>query len=221
MTHSFKTPQHGQAFGADDVEVFERVRDHDGYFKIDTYFVRHKKFEGGLSEVMSREVFERGHAVAVLLFDPILDKLVLIEQFRIGAYAALASPWFDEKTHSPWLMECVAGIIDEGETPEDVAKRECLEEANCTVLALEPIAHYLVSPGGTTESVFLYCARVDASNAGGVHGLDHEHEDIRVFSVDAELALNWLSEGRYTNSMTLIAMQWFALNHPRLRALWD
>jgi len=207
-------------FSAKDVEVIEKHRDHDGYFKIDRYKLRHRRHEGGYTDVMQREIFERGHATAVLLFDPVLDKLVFIEQFRPGAYAAINSSWFDQDTHSPWMLECVAGIIDEGETPEDVARRESIEEANCEISDILPVMHYLVSPGGTTESVFLFIGRIDATNAGGVHGLDEEHEDIRVVCVDTQTALTWLDEGRFTNGMTLIAMQWFKINHARIKSLW-
>jgi len=210
-----------ETFTTDDVEVVKKERAHDGYFKVDQYHLRHRKHEGGWTDVMSREVFERGHATAALLFDPILDKVVFIEQFRPGAYGAFNSPWFDSKTQSPWLLECVAGIIDKDEMPGDVARRECLEEANCKVLDLVPISHYFASPGGTTESVFLYCARVDATDAGGVHGLDHEHEDIRVICVDTKTALAWLDEGRFINAMTLIGMQWLKLNLPSLRNRWS
>jgi len=94
---------------------------------------------------MTREIFERGHAVSVVLYDPDLDNLVFIEQFRPGALAAKSSPWFDAD-FSPWLVETVAGIIGEGETPEQVARREAVEEADCKILELEPVCHYLASP---------------------------------------------------------------------------
>lgn len=220
MADEQANPLATEQFTVNDVDVTEKVRAHDGYFKVDRYHLRHRKHEGGWTEVMSLEVFERGHITAVFLFDPDLDKVVFIEQFRPGAYAAFNSPWFDAKTHSPWVLECVAGIIDEGEIPEDVAKRECIEEANCDVLDMVPIIHYLASPGGSTESTFLFCARIDASNAGGVHGLEHEHEDIRVITVDTDTALKWLDEGRFINAMTLIAMQWFKLNLDTLRQRW-
>lgn len=217
------TPYASKTFGINDVEVVEKTRVWDGYFQVDKYQLRHRLHDGDgehMSGVMSREIFERGHAAASLLYDPILEKLVFIEQFRPGAYAAMSSPWFDEKIFSPWLLEIVAGIIDEGETPEGVIKREAVEEANIEVLDIVPITHYLVSPGGTTESVFLFCAKVDATNAGGVFGLDEEHEDIRVLSVDVTTALEWLSDGRFINSMTLIAMQWFSVNHAILKKRW-
>ena len=110
-----------------DVKVVERATPFQGYFRLDHYRLKHRLFEGGWSGEMSREVFERGHAVAVLPYDPDRDEVVLIEQFRPGAYAALASEWFDDGA-SPWLVECVAGIIDKGENPDDVARRELIEE---------------------------------------------------------------------------------------------
>lgn len=221
MTDASKQPLATETFTTDDVEVVEKIREYDGYFKVERYLIKHRKHEGGWTEVMSREIFERGHATAVLLYDPDLERMVFIEQFRAGAYAAFQSPWFDDVTHSPWTLECVAGIIDEGESPEDVVRREAVEEANCTVTDMVPIAHYLASPGGTSESIFVFCGRTDASGAGGVHGLDAEHEDIRVLSVPVETALDWLDEpGRYDNAMTLIAMQWFKLHHRELKQKW-
>ena len=174
--------------------------------------------EGPAGEVV-REILERGHAVAVLPFDPDLGKLVLIEQFRAGALAALASPWFDDDA-SPWLVECIAGIIEEGESPEDVARRETVEEAGCEIQDIVPVCHYLVSPGGSSESVFVFCGRVDASNVGGIHGLTEEHEDIRAIAVPVIEAFEWLESGRIVNAMTLVTLQWFKLNHPRLCERW-
>lgn len=221
MTDDSKQPLATETFTTDDVEVVKKIREHDGHFKVDRYLLKHRKHEGGWTEVMSREIFERGHAATVLLYDPDLERVVFIEQFRAGAYAAFQSPWFDDGAHSPWILECVAGIIDEGETPEDVIRREAVEEANCTVTDMVPIAHYLVSPGGTSESIFAFCGRTDASGAGGVYGLDAEHEDIRVLSVPVETALDWLDEpGRYDNAMTLIVMQWFKLHHRELKHKW-
>ena len=204
---------------ADDVEVIEKSTPFKGYFQIDRYRLRHTLFEGGWSGEMEREVFERGHAVAVLLFDPDQEKLVFIEQFRPGAFAALASPWFDDGT-SPWLIECIAGIIEPGESPEDVVRREAVEEADCEVGDLVPICHYLVSPGGTSESVFVYCGRVSAPKGGGIHGLSQEHENIRVVVVPPAEAFGWLDEGRITNAMTVIALQWFRIHGDDVRARW-
>ena len=203
----------------DDVNIFEKTTPFEGYFRIDRYRLRHRLFEGGWSGELTREIFERGHAVAVLLYDPDLDTLVFIEQFRCGALAAASSPWFGAG-FSPWLLECIAGIIEDGESPEEVARREAVEEAGCEIGEIVPVCHYLVSPGGTSESLFVFCGRVDAQNAGGVHGLTEEHEDIRVLAVPSAEAFRWLDEGRFNNAMTLIAMQWFRMNHETLRARW-
>jgi ADP-ribose diphosphatase len=203
-----------------DVKIIEKSRPFDGYFQIDRYRIQHRLFQGGWSEAFQREVFERGHAVVVLLYDPDEDALVFIEQFRMGAYAALSSPWWDSEL-SPWLIECVAGIIEDGESPETVVRREAVEEAGCVVTDLEPIQRVLVSPGGCSESMHLFCGRTDASEAGGIHGLDHEYEDIRVFKVSVGEALEWLDRGKLVHSATIIALQWFRANHDDLRAKWQ
>lgn len=195
----------------EDVEVIECQTVFRGYFRIDRYRLRHRKHEGGWTGEMTREIFERGHAVAVLLYDPDRDTVVLIEQFRPGA---LAAGW------QPWLMEIVAGIIEDGETPEQVAHRESKEEAGGVITALVPVAHYLVSPGGTSESCEIMCGRVDSSEMGGLHGLAAEHEDIRVVVVPADDAISMVGDGRMVNAAGIIALQWLALNRTALRAKW-
>ncbi len=205
---------------ADDVEVIDKKEVFRGYFRIDRYRLKHRRFDGAMGAEIDREIFERGHAAACLLYDPDLHKLVLIEQFRAGACAALASPWFDERETSPWLIEIVAGIIEDGEEPEAVVRREALEEAGCEIGEIVPLFHYLVSPGGSSESMFAFCGRIDASRAGGVHGLKAEGEDIRVLVVDVEDAFDMLDEGRVNNSMTLIPLQWFRAHHEELRRRW-
>lgn len=194
-----------------DVEILARETAFQGYFRIDRYKLRHKLFAGGWGVPIQRELFERGHAVGVVLYDPDRDQVVLTEQFRVGAMAA---------GRDPWVTEIVAGIIEEGEAPNDVARRETQEEAGCNILDLVPICDYLVSPGGTSETVKLFCARVDARNVNGIHGLPEEGEDIRVWSVPLAAALADLADGKVTNSMTLIALQWLALNRAALRQRW-
>jgi ADP-ribose pyrophosphatase len=195
----------------DGIELLETSERYSGFFRINRYRLRHRLFAGGWSGVIEREVFERGHAVGVLPYDPVADSVVLIEQFRIGALVA---------GMNPWLIEVVAGIVEEGETPEEVARRESLEEAGLEILALMPMCRYLVSPGGSSESVRLYCGRVDSRGAGGIHGLAEEHEDIRVDLTSYGEAIRLLEEGRITNSVSLIALQWLALHRERVRAAW-
>ena len=194
-----------------DVKTVERRTVYDGYFRIDRYRLRHRLHGGGWSGEMTREVFERGHAVGVLPYDPVRDEVVLLEQFRVGA---LAAGW------APWQTEIVAGIIEDGETAEDVARREVTEEAGCQVADLVPLCEYLVSPGGTSESVTLFAGRVDSAGVGGIHGLDHEHEDIRVFTLPADEALDLLARGAIRNALAVIALQWLALNRNELRRTW-
>jgi len=201
------------------VDIVKKETPFKGYFQIDRYQLRHQLFEGIMGPEIDREVFERGHAVSALLYDPDLDRLVFIEQFRMGAFAAKSSPWFNED-FNPWLTEIVAGIIEDGEHPDNVIRRETVEETGCEVQDLKQLFHYFASPGGTTESVFCYVARVDASNAHGVHGIKQEGEDIRVFSVSVEDSFAMMDDGMFKNSMTLIPMQWFRNNHEKLRNEW-
>ncbi len=204
---------------AENVRVIEKTTPFEGYFRVDRYRLKHRLFKGGWSDEITREIFERGHAVSAVLYDPDMDSLVLVEQFRPGALAAIQSPWFDDD-FSPWLVETVAGIIDEGESPEQTIRREAMEEAGCEIRQLIPISHYLVSPGGTTESMFVFCGRVDCSNVGGIHGLGEENEDIRVVVKSAGKVFEWLDSGRICNAMTMIGLNWLRLNHQKLRDQW-
>jgi ADP-ribose pyrophosphatase len=179
------------------------------YFRLEEYSLSHELFDGGYSNIFTREIFERGSVVALLPYDPERRKVVLIEQFRAGAID-------DEQT--PWLLECVAGVIEEGESEDQVAIRESQEEAGCEVKQLHQISRYYVSPGGTTELCTLYCGIVDSDGIGGIHGLDEENEDIRVEVVDAELAFQMVREGRVKSSATIIALQWLELNQNTLMA---
>ena len=206
-----------QQFSTDDVQIIGKQTLYQGFFKMVKYAFKHKLFEGGWSDVVEREVFERGHAVAVLPYDPVLDEFVMIEQFRIGALSTSSL----SSTASPWLLEVVAGIIDEGETPEDVCRREAKEEAGLDIQKLHKALSYLASPGGTTERLHIYVGLVDASNAKGVHGLEHESEDILVHKVPTSVAFDWINQGKIDNSATLIALQWFAMNKQQVLENWS
>lgn len=193
------------------VDLIRRATPFQGYFRIDRYAVRHSLFAGGMTGDVVREVFERGHAAAVLPYDPDCDSIVLIEQFRIGAYAA---------GRDPWLVEIVAGIIEAGETADAVARREATEEAGLTLTDLRPIGEVFVSPGGSTETVALFCGRCDARSAGGIHGVAAEDEDIRVVVRPFQAALGDLADGAIRSAPAVIALQWLALHRTELRACW-
>ncbi|MFO1431167.1 MAG: NUDIX domain-containing protein [Candidatus Competibacteraceae bacterium] len=192
-------------------EIETKTVVYKGFFQMEKYRLRHELFAGGMSPLISRECLERGQAVAVLPYDPQRDRVVLIEQFRVGALA---------QQDGPWLLEIVAGIIGPGESKLEVARREAMEEAGCELLDILPVCEYLVSPGGTTEGITLYCGRVDSTGIGGVHGLAEEHEDIRVLVVSSEEALALLHSGRVLSATTLIALQWLALQREALRERW-
>lgn len=200
-------------FGVDDVEVLEENVAYKGFYQLKQYQLRHRLYAGGWSKPLNREVVWRIPAVAVLLYDAQADAVVFIEQFRVGAM---------QHPHGPWQLEMVAGLIDTDESPEQVAARECQEEAGVVISAdqLHKVCEYLVTPGGSNESLTIYCAPVDASQVGGIHGLPGEGEDIRVLSMPRQQAWQWLQAGKITNAATIIAIQWLQMNYSQLPADW-
>lgn len=206
----FKAEQY-PSFSATDVEIIDKSTVFRGFFRLDRYTLRHRLFNGGWSTPMQREMFERGHAVVVLPYNAQTDELVLIEQFRLGAMAS--SP-------SPWLLEAIAGMIDPGETPAQVAQREAQEEAGLTITELWPMLSYLSSPGGTSERIQLFLGRLTAPVQQGIFGLAQEHEDIKVHVLAREQAMQLLAEQKIDNAASVIALQWLALNLDKVKAAW-
>lgn len=202
-----KTTNINPQFDATDVEILDKKDLYQGFFKMEQHQFRHRLFEGGWSPPLEREVFLRGNAVAAVMYDPQHQLIGLVEQFRIGAIA--------NKT-GPWLIEVVAGMIDKDETPEQVIKRELIEEAGLKTDDILTICDYYSSPGGTTEKLSLYCAIGDLTHIGGVHGLEEEGEDIRVRVFPEEEVFNNLYSGLFNNAATLICLQWLLINHKNL-----
>ncbi|WP_404298316.1 NUDIX domain-containing protein [Halomonas sp.] len=196
-------------FTAVDVDLLERRCLHQGFFRLEALQLRHRLFKGGWSATMTREVHHRHDAVGVLLYDAQRDAVVLVEQFRAGA--------LDDPV-SPWKLEVVAGLVERGESPAEVARRESLEEANALVGELIELHAYYPSPGACDERVTLFCGLVDSEGLGGVHGLDEEHEDIRVHVLPFGRAWELLQAGRLDNAMCLIAFHWLAVERASLRA---
>ena len=194
------------AFKASDAEIVSNETAFQGYFRVDRLTIRHATFAGDSIEIC-REVFKRGNAVCVLLYDPQADKVVLVEQFRVGALAA----------ESPWMLEVVAGIVEPGETAEDVARREAVEEAGLILDQVQPIIRYLPSGGGCDEWIDLMYAEVDSSSAEGLHGLADEGEDIKVHVMDAAEAFKLVVSGAINSSPAIIGLQWLELNRNRLK----
>ena len=201
-----------QQYGRQNFELVERESCFKGFFSLERFHFKHQCFKGGWSRVIRREVFVRGTATCVLPYDPVAGTVVLLEQFRVGAVL--------EENQSPWLIELVAGINDKDELPEEVGRREALEEAGLDLKQMWRICDYLASPGGSTEKIYLYCAQVDSQGIGGVYGLIEEDEDIRVHVVTLEAALTMVELGQINNAAAIIALQWLALNRAKVDKAW-
>ncbi len=193
------------------VEVEARETALDTFLRVDRLRLRHELFGGGFSDTMTRELLLRPRAVGVLLFDPVLEKVVLVRQIRIGML---------DEGQDPWLLELVAGMVEPGEQPQEVAARESLEEADLAPKNLVQISEYYNSPGISNERITLFCGRVDSAGAGGVFGLADEHEDIEVVVLDVEEAVSLVEAGKIHNAMTIIALQWLQLHRRELEASW-
>jgi len=211
MTMSNNKPLAMQQFDNSDVSLHSVATKYQGFFKMNEYSLQHTLFSGEQSQTFTREIFERGDAVVVMPYDVKQDKLLLIEQFRPGAIRG---------DDSPWLLEFIAGMFDDNESPVEVAIREAEEEANIKLNAddLQLIMQYLSSPGGMSERIHLYIACFDSGqvNDGAVYGLPEENEDILLHLVSRTQALDLLAQGKITNAATIIGLQWLAMNYQSL-----
>lgn len=193
-------------------ELIERSVPFQGHFRVARYVFRHQLYQGGWSEPFSREVFERGQAAGLLPYDPVRDEVVLIRQFRAGSYVA---------GRHPWSWEIVAGIIEEGETPEDLVRRETVEEANLKVGEVEFINSVMLTPGACSESCTMFAGRVDSSAAGGIFGLASENENILVKAIPYVEVRAMLDRAEIDNVIAVVALQWLALHRDSLRKRWS
>lgn len=198
-----------QQFGAKDMKIEAQTVGYQGFYRLDVFRIEHAAYQGGTVRI-ERELMLRPHAAVVLLYDPEQREVVLVEQFRVGAF----------EHNSPWLIECVAGLIDDGSSPEAVARREAVEETGAEVGRMHNICEYFPSPGGSNERVSLWVGEVDASTAAGVHGLVAEGENILVHRISVDTAQQWLQQGLIDNAAGIIALQWLALHEPWLREQW-
>ena len=192
-------------------EIVAREILYEGHFRAERWQVRHTTFRGGWSEIHGREIFDRGHAASVLPWDPRTDEVVLVEQFRPAAIPTAPSPW---------LLEAIAGAMKAGENPEEVARREAMEEAGLTLGELRHVMSFLPSCGAVTEELHVYVAPVDAASAGGIHGLQDEHEDMKVHVLPFAEVLAMTLDGRIVAGNTVVAVLWLALHREELRRQW-
>lgn len=194
--------------GREDVRIESDRTVYDGFFKMYEVQLSHKTFAGEWIPSISRELFHRGQAASCVLYDPKHDLIGLIEQFRIGTL---------ESEMGPWCLEGVAGMMEDGETPEQLMHRELEEEAGITGAELIHISSYYSSPGGCSELIHLYCALCDLQGKGGLFGLKEENEDIRFGVYNADEVFVNMYQGRTNNAATLIGLQWVQFNRDSLR----
>jgi ADP-ribose diphosphatase len=196
-----------------DLDIIDRDTAFRRFLSVDVFRFRQRLYSGEWSGERVYDVIRHGGAVAVLLYDPERDAVVLVEQFRLPPLIA---------GYSPWIVEIVAGLLDhDGENAADVARRESIEEAGLEIIGeLIPIQRYLPTPGNSEEVVELFCGRVDSSKAGGVFGLADEHEDIKVVVRPASVLEGMLDAGQIETGHTLIALYWFFRQRDELRRKW-
>lgn len=195
-----------------DVEIIKEETLYRGYSRVERLTLQTRLFSGAWSKPYVREIVRRMNAVAALLYDPIQNKIILIEQFRAGAL------WIKDK--GPWLLELVAGVMDKEENSEELIRRETKEEAGLEILDLLPICRYLSSPGASSEEIVLFCAKVDSTKAPKFCGLAEENEDIRIHVLDTKEAFAAVNSGLIINALAIIALQWLELNLPKIQAKW-
>jgi len=184
---------------------------HDGFFLTRRYRLRHPRFDGGQSPELLREVFVATDAALVLPYDPVRDRVLLVEQFRMGPYG--------RGDALPWLLEPVAGRVDGGETPEACARRECAEEAGLDLRRLEKISSHYCTPGYSTEMFHLFLGLCDLPEAGqGRGGLAAENEDIRTHVIGFKAAMALVTSGEANNGPLVLGLLWLERERARLRA---
>lgn len=207
-------------FSYQDVKLETQQTAYEGFYQLQKVQLQHKLYQGGWGKSIARECIIRPHAVSVLAYDPHLDQVVLVEQFRIGAYLAPPAHVQGDSSNeaSPWLIECVAGLLDtQCEDPAQTARRELLEEAGLKAKHMRPIFSLYCSPGGSNERSTLFYAEVDASKAGGIHGVVDEGENIKVLTLDFKDAILGMEHGRIDNAQCVTALLWLQVNRSKLR----
>ena len=185
-------------------KIINKENLYSGFYKLNKLEFIHQKHDGSWTEQVDREIFGGAHVSTLLPFDPIRKEIVLIQQFRAGAISR-----YDED----YLFEIVAGIIDENESPEETAKRECYEETGCVVNKITPIQGYFPAPGSSESYYHLFLGEINSFEGERIRGLETENENILVKSYKVEDVRSMLKEGKIKNGLTLIALQWFFLEY--------
>ncbi|MDO6729573.1 gamma-glutamylcyclotransferase [Marinovum sp. 2_MG-2023] len=192
------------------VEIGTQRAGYDGFFRIKDFDIRYRQFDGAQSPEISRETFVAYDAAQVLPYDPVTDKVMVIEQLRFGPI------W--RKDPAPWVLEPIAGLVDAGEDPADCARREAVEEAGLTLGDLRLISRIYASPGYSTEFFHCYLGLCDLSDhTGGVAGLAHEAEDIRSHVISFDHAMDLVTSGEVNVGPLAMMLLWLARHREELR----
>lgn len=198
MTKPILTP----SFGHQDFEIISRTSAYNGWAKVETIQVKHRRFdEDTYSPLLTREVVLRREAAGVILYDSKNRLFALIEQFRVGGIY---------RAESPWHFEVVAGLIDDGETPEQATIREAYEEAGAQLDHLEHVFSFYPTAGGSNEFFHLYAADTDLSQTNGIFGEANEGENIKLHVLTYDNIYPLLQSKALTNAPVLVAVQWLA-----------
>ena len=202
-------------YGDKDVKIIDETIVYEGFHRIKRLRLQHKLYDGSWSAAIDREILDRGSSASVVVYDPILDAVCLVEHIRIATLQA------KQADSSAWSTEIVAGMIDkEDESPEQVVRRELFEEAGLRADYLEKITSYWVTPGGSSARMHIYVALCDLSDAGGIYGLDYEHEDILALIEPLKTVYQSALVDESSNAATLIGLQWLTLNRERMYYIW-
>ncbi|WP_198144810.1 NUDIX domain-containing protein [Pseudorhodobacter aquimaris] len=194
-----------------EVQVQNRSQPYANFFAVEEYELSFRRFDGTQSPVVKRAVFISVDAVTVLPYDPVLDRVLLVEQFRMGPFA--------RGDIQPWQLEPIAGRIDVGETPEDAARREALEEAGLTLGGLLPVSAYYPSPGAKIEYIYSYVALTSLPDGTAIiGGAEDEAEDIKGHLMGFEDFAALVARGEATSAPLLISYYWLERERARLRA---
>ncbi len=189
----------------DKVKILSECREYDGFFKIDKAVIQYEKFNGKMSPEITRLNFNRGDSVAVLLYNKDNDSVILVKQFRYPAYV----------NNGPgWLLELIAGMIDKGRDAKAVIRSELMEEAGYEVGNLKYLFQFYVSPGGSSEKVYLYIADC-YRKVGQGGGIESENEDIQVLEIPLEKAMEMIRTGEICDAKTIIGIQWLWIDLKR------
>lgn len=194
-----------------DVEIEALERPYTKFFAVEDYTLRHRTFGGAMSAPLERAAFVSGDATVVLPYDPVRDRVLLVEQFRTGPLA--------RGDANPWCLEPIAGRVDAGETPETAARREAQEEAGLTLSRLIAAPRFYPSVGAKSEYLFTYLGLADLPDGSArIGGIEAEGEDIRSHLISFDGLMSLIETGEAENAPLVVLALWLARLRPGLRA---